>query len=67
MIISKEVCVLSDKQFEVLKSWYYKNHRENEYSGAIGGELTFTIIPTSIGNFITVKDNKGNKLNLTDM
>lgn len=67
MITSKEICVLSDKQFEDLKLWYYKNHKKNEYNGAIGGELTFIITPTSIGNFITVKDDKGNKLDLTDV
>jgi hypothetical protein len=50
---------LSDTQYEKLEDWYYKvsGDKKNEwnYHGAIGGQLMFQIIPTSIGEFVTVR------------
>lgn len=36
------------------------------YTGAIGGELTFTFTPTSLGDVFKVKHYSGLELNLTD-
>jgi hypothetical protein len=39
--------------------------REIPYSGAIGGELTYSFTPTSLGTIIKVKHSSGAELDLT--
>ena len=45
-----------------MQEWY-KTHNDGQcaqrYHGAIGGDVTFEITPTSIGNFLTVKCSCG--------
>ena len=47
---------------EEMAEWY-EAHNDGKcasgYHGAIGGEITFEITPTSIGNFITVRCSCG--------
>lgn len=40
---------------------------KNAYDGAIGGRLTYSFTPTSIGTIVKVKDNmSGSEIDLTD-
>ena len=45
---------------------WYKSHNDGRcasgYHGAIGGNVTFEICPTSIGDFITVRCSCGSTL-----
>ena len=58
---------LSKSQYEKLEKWYYSNHKKGEYHGAIGGDLTFSITPTSIGDFVEVTDTIGNWIDLSEV
>jgi hypothetical protein len=55
---------------EEMAEWY-KTHNEGKcagrYHGAIGGDVQFHIIPTSIGNFLTVKCSCGSELNYEEL
>lgn len=73
MIEKDFVFKLSDTQYKKLEDWYYEvsgdKKGECNYHGAIGGSLTFEIIPTSIGVFVTAKlsDGSGKEINLSEM
>jgi hypothetical protein len=45
----------TDEEYDKLEEWYYKLNKENEYHGAIGGDLQFIITPTSLGEIIEAK------------
>ena len=53
---------ITKEMHEEMAEWY-KTHNNgrcaNAYHGAIGGNVSFHIIPTSIGNFIDVKCSCG--------
>ena len=53
-----------------MQEWY-KTHNDGKcahsYHGAIGGNVTFEITPTSIGNFLTVKCSCGSELNYEEL
>jgi len=38
-----------------------KKHRNNTYSGAIGGRWTYEFVPTSLGDIGTIKCNCGDE------
>ena len=44
-----------DDEYEKLQEWYKTVTNEETYFGAIGGELTFLITPTSIGEIVEVE------------
>jgi hypothetical protein len=50
---------LSDTQYKKLEDWYNNliktKYDGDTYFGAIGGEVLFEILPTSIGEFVVVK------------
>lgn len=50
--------------------WLYQTCWESgyPYTGAIGGSLAFTIVPTSIGDLVTVRDSvTGMVLDLSEL
>ena len=53
-----------------MQKWY-ETHNEgkcaNSYHGAIGGEVSFEITPTSIGDFLTVKCTCGATLEFEEL
>ena len=69
---------LDDKQLDKLGKWledhfhvckYYVKHDdgfEELYVGAIGGALTYSFTPTSVGTAVRVKCACGAEVNLTD-
>lgn len=49
---------MTEKEYDEFYIWYnyvIKNRKISNYFGAIGGELTFKITPTSLGEIITVE------------
>ena len=56
--------VLSDKQIEKLAKW--KPTLPKPPLTAIGGEFTYSFIPTGIGMVIRVKNWDGREIDLTD-
>lgn len=61
---------ITEKMHDEMSKWY-KEHNDgkcaNGYHGAIGGNVTFKITPTSIGDFITVKCDCGSTLNFDEV
>ena len=64
---------ITDEQYEKIVKWDKEHectlkpqHGIDKYVGAIGGHLSVTFIPTSIGMFITVKCSCGKELHLND-
>ena len=61
---------ITKEMHEEMAEWY-KTHNEGKcakrYHGAIGGDVQFHIIPTSIGNFLTVKCSCGSELNYEEL
>ena len=59
MVTKDFVFSLSETQYSKLCKWYDKlvnrKNKGSKYYGAIGGEMTFVITPTSIGSFVTVR------------
>lgn len=55
MISRDYVFQLTDEEYDRLEKWHKKVTKGETYFGAIGGELTFEIIPTSIGDGVVVK------------
>lgn len=56
--------ILTAKQNKKLSEWLKE---PNQYCGAIGGRLTYSFTPTSIGLLVEVTDNlTKEKLDLTD-
>lgn len=47
---------LTEKQKQKLSDWI-KNNDPDKYCGAIGGRLTYSFTPTSIGIAVSVRDN----------
>lgn len=43
---------LTDEQYDKLEKWFYGIYPKGTYHGAIGGALSITITPTSIGEFV---------------
>lgn len=43
---------LTDGQYEKLEKWFYSIYPKGTYHGTIGGALSITIIPTSIGEVV---------------
>lgn len=61
---------ITEEMHNEMAEWY-KTHNKgrcaNGRHGAIGGEVSFEITPTSIGNFITVKCSCGATLNFDEV
>ena len=61
--------IITEEMHDKMARWY-KAHNDgvcaNGYHGAIGGNVTFEICPTSIGDFIEVKCSCGATLNLVE-
>lgn len=56
---------LTDADLQKISEWSAGLPRE--YSGAIGGRLTFEFTPTSIGTIVKVRDyHSGQELDITD-
>jgi hypothetical protein len=68
--------ILTDEQERKIKEWDNPEtghvcslKRENgngKYAGAIGGHLSYSFTPTSIGEIVTVKCACGAELDVTD-
>jgi len=61
---------ITEKMYEEILEWY-ETHNDgkcaNGKNGAIGGEISFEITPTSIGDFITVKCSCGETLEFSEV
>lgn len=61
---------ITEEMHNKMAKWY-KTHNKGKcatgYHGAIGGNVTFEITPTSIGEFIDVKCSCGATLNLMEL
>lgn len=67
---------LSKSQLKQVKEWddsksghkcaYKPEHGAKKYCGAIGGHLSYTFTPTSIGDVIEVNCGCGAKLDITE-
>lgn len=70
-MISKDYALenlqLTEEEYEKLKQWYKDVGAYGKYYGAIGGELSFEIIPTSIGEIIIAKLSNGQSITLRDL
>lgn len=57
----------TSEMYKTLKKWY-EDHNEGicaySYHGAIGGNLEFRIIPTSIGHIVTAHCGCGQEITL---
>ena len=53
-----------------MQEWY-KTHNNGKcaksYHGTIGGDIVFEIVPTSIGNFLTVRCSCGAELDYEEL
>lgn len=62
--------ILSKDMHEKIKRWHV-DHNDgkcaNRYHGAIGGDISFIITPTSIGEFIEVQCSCGDKLSIDNI
>jgi hypothetical protein len=60
---------LYGKELETYRQWY-KLHKceftKPGSTGAIGGRLTYSFTPTSLGSAVTIKCACGEKINVTD-
>lgn len=61
---------ITKEMHEEMSEWY-KTHNEGKcaraYHGAIGGNVSFLIVPTSIGDFITVRCSCGSELDFQEL
>ena len=61
---------ITKEMHQEMQEWY-KTHNNgkcaNSYHGAIGGNVKFLIVPTSIGDFITVKCSCGAELHYEEL
>jgi len=56
---------LTEKQMAQVKEWR-KTLPQPKLSGTIGDRISYTFVPTSIGDFVTVQDAvSGEKLDIT--
>ena len=56
---------ITEEMHEEMEKWYNEHNNgkcANRYHGAIGGEISFFITPTSIGDFLEVQCTCGEKL-----
>ena len=61
---------ITPEMHQKMQEWY-KTHNNGKcargYHGAIGGNVTFEITPTSIGNFLTVRCSCGSTLEYEEL
>lgn len=60
---------ITEEMYKKLQKWYEEHNNGDctrKYHGAIGGNISFEIVPTSIGTFITAKCSCGATLELND-
>lgn len=61
---------ITEKMHNEMAEWY-ETHNEGKcntgYHGAIGGDITFEITPTSIGDFLTVRCSCGAELDFEEL
>ena len=60
---------ISEDMYNRMAEWYETHNNGecvNSHHGAIGGEITFEICPTSIGDFVTVKCSCGATLSFDE-
>lgn len=61
---------ITEKMHDEMAKWY-ETHNDGRcakgYHGAIGGNVSFEITPTSIGDFLTVKCTCGDKLEFEEL
>lgn len=61
---------ITKEMHDEMQEWY-KTHNNGKcarsYHGAIGGNVTFEITPTSIGDFLTVRCSCGAELNYEEL
>ena len=71
-MVSKEYAMgtlnLTAEEFKKLEKWHKKivRRRKSRYFGAIGGEVTFKITPTSLGEIIEA-ECCGQEITLRDL
>ena len=72
MFISREFSI-TEEEYQQIKEWNESHecklkpkHGMNKYCGPIGGNLTLSFTPTSIGTFQKVKCCCGAELDLND-
>lgn len=65
---------ISEEEWQKIKEWdetheciYKPKYGNKKYSGAIGGHLSITFLPTSIGTIVTVKCGCKKELNVRDI
>ena len=55
---------ITEQMHKELAEWYETHNQgkcAHRYHGAIGGDITFEITPTSIGNFVTARCSCGSE------
>lgn len=61
---------ITPKMHQEMQEWY-RAHNDGKcaggYHGAIGGNVSFEITPTSIGDFLTVRCTCGAELNYEEL
>lgn len=61
---------ITKEMHEEMQEWY-KTHNNGKcarsYHGAIGGNVQFEIVPTGIGDFLTVRCSCGSKLEYEEL
>lgn len=61
---------ITEEMHNEMEKWYKKHNRgkcAKSYHGAIGGDVIFEIVPTSIGDFLTVKCSCGATLDFEEL
>ena len=61
---------ITPEMHKEMQNWYKKHNRgrcAKGYHGAIGGNVSFEITPTSIGDFLTVKCSCGAELDYQEL
>lgn len=61
---------ITPEMHKEMQKWYKKHNHgycAKSYHGPIGGNVSFHIIPTSIGNFVTVKCTCGAELDFEEV
>jgi len=57
---------LTEDQSQKIKEWENNHNCPIEYSGAIGGKIKYTFIPTSLGNIEKVGCSCGQSIDVTE-
>ena len=61
---------ITNKMHEEIAKWYETHNGgkcANGYYGVVGGNIIFEIIPTSLGDFLTIKCSCGEKLKYQEL